>query len=358
MSSFLTSSGSDFIYSTSQSALTLMTKHKVVPTPENYQLWYTHSAQSDLNLSKTLENLLAKNIPFDDVLNKKLYENFFSREQEIKTVNETSAIFQKEVAKIVSIIKDVGKDTNNHSKALAQHIDTIADFEGSQELKAVIKLILEDTDKIRQQSEKLENKLMESSGRIKNLQRNLDNARLESRTDALTNIGNRKYFDEQLMAQMNLYRQKRQKFCLIICDIDYFKKFNDNFGHQIGDQVLKVVAHVIKNEVDGVGFPARYGGEEFAMLLPKAGNDGGTIVAETVRKIISQRTIKNKATGANFGKITMSFGIATIHGDEPADDLIARADEALYLAKQNGRNRVQSELDLVGEQTQTIKVSA
>ncbi len=359
MSKFLTSTGTDFINSASNSALTMMTSYKVAPTPQNYHLWYTHAAQSDFELSKTLENVITKKVPFNDDLNDKLYEKFFSQEKELKAVSETGAKFQKEVAKIVSIIKDVGEDTSNHSKALAEHVDTISDFEGAEELKAVIKLILDDTDKIKQQSEKLENKLVESTERIKGLQVNLDNARLESRTDALTNIGNRKYFNEQLEELMEKYKSEHQEFCLIICDIDYFKKFNDTFGHQVGDQVLKVVAHVIKNEAQDVGFPARYGGEEFAILLPNTGTDGGAIIAEMIRKIISQRTIKNRATGVNFGKITMSFGIATIHGNEPASDLIERADEALYLAKQNGRNRVQSELDLIGEHKPVaVKASA
>ncbi|MBT7581494.1 MAG: GGDEF domain-containing protein, partial [Kordiimonadaceae bacterium] len=128
--------------------------------------------------------------------------------------------------------------------------------------------------------------------------------------------------------------------------IDFFKKFNDSFGHQIGDQVLKVVAHVIKKELGSEGAAARYGGEEFAILLPKTQLAEGVKIAEQIRSVISKRIIKNKNTGANFGRITMSLGVANALPGITIEDLIQKADSALYLAKSNGRNMVQSELEL------------
>ena len=346
MNQFLSSSSYDFANNVSATSLELMAEYKVSPTPENYQLWYTHSAESDLDLSRTLNGIISKKLPFSDELNKKLHDRFFSREKEMETVAETGVSFQKEIAKIVNIIKEVGHDTSAHTEELSSHIETLADFEGSAELKEVIKLVLADADKIREQSNKLESKLQESSSKIENLQKNLDNARLESRTDALTNISNRKFFDEKMHELMATYKNEKQEFCLVICDIDYFKKFNDTFGHQIGDQVLKVVAHVIKKEANNVGFPARYGGEEFAILLPKSNTEGGVVLADLIRKVISHKRIRNKNSGEDFGKITMSFGVASVTPTDNIESLIARADEALYLAKENGRNRVQCENDL------------
>lgn len=358
MSQFLSSSTTEFAYSSSETSLQLMTDYSVVPTPENYQLWFTHAAQSDLNLSRTIDNLVAKNTPFDEKLNQKLYEKFFSREEEAKTITETGATFQKEVAKIVNIIKEVGENTSTHTAALTQHVDSLADFEGASELKDVINLILNDTNKIQEQSNKLEDKLMDSSNTINELKNNLENARVESRTDALTNIGNRKFFDEKVMELMEAHKRENKPFSLIIGDIDHFKKFNDTFGHQVGDQVLKVVAQVIKNESSDAGFPARYGGEEFAILLPNTDTEGAMVVADLIRKVISHKTIKNKNTGQNFGKLTMSLGVATITGAEPAVDLIGRADAALYLAKENGRNRIQSEFDLNNTAPAMVKAIA
>ena len=358
MKQFLSSTEKEFSAQTSKASLELMSLHNVHPIPENYQLWYTHAAQSDLNLSRTLERVISKNIPFNDAMNRQLHDKFFSQEKQSNAIKETGATFQTEMAKIINIIKDVGQNTNTHTDALSQHIESLSDFDGSDELKDVIQLILNDTNTIKEQSSKLESKLMESTGKISALQENLENARLESRTDALTNIGNRKYFDEQLQEHIDRLKMEGEEFCLILSDIDFFKKFNDTYGHQIGDQVLKVVAHVIKNGTGEVAFPARYGGEEFAILVPKSNLDGASILSELVRKTISTKSIKNKSTGENFGKITMSFGIAQARTSEPAEDIIARADAALYLAKENGRNRVQDENDLLQTGTAKLKASA
>lgn len=346
MTKFLSDNDKEFIWQNSSNAMSMMTEYQVVPTPKNYHLWYTHTAQSDLNLTKVLESMIAKNMTFNEELNDKLYEKFFSAEKELRTVVETGATFQKELAKIVTVLKDAGNDTSEHTNALMDHMNKLSDFEGANELRDIIKVVITDTDRIKEQSQKLENKLQESTVKIEGLQTNLENARLESRTDALTNIGNRKFFEEKIAEYMSNFNNRSDGLVLILCDIDFFKKFNDNFGHQIGDQVLKVVAHVIKKELGLRGASARYGGEEFAILLPKAILDDGIELAEKIRTVISQRIIKNKNTGANFGRITMSFGVACARPGVSVDDLIQKSDSALYLAKSNGRNMVQSELQL------------
>lgn len=299
-----------------------------------------------MNLTKVVDSMIEKKMTFNEELSEKLYEKFFSAEKELKTIVETGATFQKELKKIVSVLKETGEDTSLHTNTLMEQMSKLSDFEGANELKDIVKVIIDDTDKMQAQSQKLESKLEESTFKIESLQSNLENARIESRTDALTNIGNRKFFEEKIEEYVTNHKKLGHDLCLIPCDIDFFKKFNDNFGHQIGDQVLKVVAHVIKKELGLQGSAARYGGEEFAILLPKAKLGDAIELADHIRKVISERIIKNKNTGANFGRITMSFGVASMNANMTADDLIQKSDSALYLSKANGRNMVQSELEL------------
>jgi len=299
-----------------------------------------------MNLTKVVDSMIEKKMTFNEELSEKLYEKFFSAEKELKTIVETGATFQKELKKIVSVLKETGEDTSLHTNTLMEQMSKLSDFEGANELKDIVKVIIDDTDKMQAQSQKLESKLEESTFKIESLQSNLENARIESRTDALTNIGNRKFFEEKIEEYVTNHKKLGHDLCLIPCDIDFFKKFNDNFGHQIGDQVLKVVAHVIKKELGLQGSEARYGGEEFAILLPKAKLSDAIELADHIRKVISERIIKNKNTGANFGRITMSFGVTSMNANMTADDLIQKSDSALYLSKANGRNMVQSELEL------------
>ncbi|MCC3861115.1 GGDEF domain-containing protein [Pseudemcibacter aquimaris] len=353
MAKLLSEADKDFIWSTSANTIKVMTDFKVLPTPKNYHLWYTYSAKSDVNLNKVVDGMASKNMSFNEEISEKLYEKFFSAEKELKAVIETGATFQQELKKIVSVLKEAGDNSSLHTKDLMDHMGALSDFEGSEELKDIIQVVINDTDKMREQSQKLETKLEESTFKIERLQDNLDNARMESRTDALTNIGNRKFFEEKLSEYINNHEKIGHDLCLILCDIDFFKKFNDSYGHQIGDQVLKVVAHVVKTELGSDGAAARYGGEEFAILLPKKKLGEALDLAERIRSVISKRIIKNKQTGANFGKITMSFGVASYDNCPSGEALIENADAALYLAKDNGRNRVQSELDTAAAGQQT-----
>jgi diguanylate cyclase len=123
-------------------------------------------------------------------------------------------------------------------------------------------------------------------------------------------------------------------------DIDHFKSFNDNFGHQIGDQVLRLVARTLIEGVKGKDVAARYGGEEFVILLPDTTLPAGVAVGNSLRKAVATKDVINRSSGEKLGRITMSVGVAEFTPGEKITDLIERADAALYTAKHNGRNQV------------------
>lgn len=159
--------------------------------------------------------------------------------------------------------------------------------------------------------------------------------------DGLTGVANRRRFDEYLDAEWNRMARENQPLSLILCDIDFFKKYNDSYGHQAGDDCLRRVADALrfcaKRSVDLV---ARYGGEEFAVILPNTTADGAFQVAEEIRAVVNSLEITH-AQSAVSQHVTLSLGIACMH---PTPDalpavLIAAADTALYQAKAAGRNR-------------------
>jgi diguanylate cyclase len=129
-------------------------------------------------------------------------------------------------------------------------------------------------------------------------------------------------------------------------DIDLFKKFNDTYGHTIGDDVLQFVGSLLYDNLKGRDFPARYGGEEFIVLLPSTVLDNACIVAEEIRRRLSDKKLKHARTGESLGKVTASLGVAQIAPGDTINSLLDRADKAVYKAKNSGRNNVKSEKDL------------
>jgi diguanylate cyclase len=128
-------------------------------------------------------------------------------------------------------------------------------------------------------------------------------------------------------------------------DIDHFKAFNDNYGHQTGDQVLRLVAVTLKSNIKGRDHAARYGGEEFAAILPDTDVRGARLIAEKIRKAVHAKELLKRSTNQKLGRITVSIGAAQVQREESLHELIERADACLYAAKRAGRNRVICETD-------------
>lgn len=152
--------------------------------------------------------------------------------------------------------------------------------------------------------------------------------------DGLTDLKNRRALDEQLEAEFQRARRYQTPLSMILLDVDKFKSFNDSFGHPSGDEVLKSVGQILGGSVRNIDFAARYGGEEFALLLPNTDRTGALILAERLREKVETYDWEMRA-------ITASFGVATVNATiSDAKQLLQCADEALYQAKETGRNRV------------------
>lgn len=156
-------------------------------------------------------------------------------------------------------------------------------------------------------------------------------------TDPLTKLFNRNYFDEVLQKQIKIKSRYDSPFSLLLCDVDYFKKINDEFGHQQGDNVLIQLAQLLQNNAREHDFVFRIGGEEFALIFPQTSQNQATIIAEKFRQLISE---------SNFNlnrPLTISIGVSEYSKEESAESLFRRVDSALYHAKSSGRNKVVSE---------------
>ena len=158
--------------------------------------------------------------------------------------------------------------------------------------------------------------------------------------DSLTGLYNRRAILRLLDEQISFSKRYREIFSISILDIDRFKKVNDSYGHLIGDEVLKKIADLLQRQIRDTDFTGRYGGEEFILVLPRTELASALVISERVRKSIESCGMQN--ADGNVFHITVSQGVSVYKSDEKSDSLIKRADEALYRAKDNGRNRIET----------------
>jgi diguanylate cyclase (GGDEF)-like protein len=158
-------------------------------------------------------------------------------------------------------------------------------------------------------------------------------------TDGLTDLYNHRYFQEQIRRQIENSKRYETEFSLIIIDIDYFKNFNDKFGHQSGDAVLRQVAQTLKRNVRATDIVCRYGGEEMSIILPNTSKEEAYSTAEKICERVASK--KFKLANGKDANVTISLGVSVFpHDGDNASDIIEVADKRLYEAKNDGRNRV------------------
>lgn len=329
-----------------EAALENMARHGVPRTPSNFEVWYTHASGRDIDLSKALDILVSNDQPFTDEQNTDIYQRYFNLADTSAAVYATAQEYENSMDTVLDLLAQANNDVEYYGKALEETLGSMGSAKDFKVLRRALETLVSDTKEMAAQNSLLKNRLQVSTTEIKSLRTNMEDLQKEVMTDALTGIANRKHFDILLRQMAAQAMEDGDDLCVAFGDIDHFKNFNDNFGHQIGDQVLKLVGMILTELSEGGTMPARYGGEEFAIILPGIGLDEATEVAEKIRTTVASKRIRKVSTGDDFGTITMSIGVTQFRSGEPLGDLIHRADLGLYHAKHSGRNCVVTEREL------------
>ena len=233
------------------------------------------------------------------------------------------------LSQLQSLASRIAADVGQHNSRVQAISAELEQDKGDAEIVvAAVAQLLEANAKMHEQLESAEEKL-------KNQAEELQTHITEARTDALTGLFNRRAFDHELACLEEQFQKAGRPSSVMMVDVDHFKKFNDTYGHQAGDEVLRGVARVLKECVSAFGVVCRYGGEEFSVIFPGLDLTSARDAAERARASIADHVFEFEGTQL---RVTASGGIAELTAGESAQDLVKRADEALYVCKEAGRN--------------------
>ncbi len=323
-------------------ALERIHKEALLPTPENYALWYVYYSEENPEIIRAIDILVATGQAITNERCQEIHQRFLSDSSENERVRQVGDKIQTTIKEMSGMVTNVKEATSKYNTRLNEVNDQISKKKSisKEEVEIILKDVMEGTQDMMKHNQTLEEELGRSSKAMKELQRDLELVRKEALTDGLTNLSNRKAFDAEIRRAAREAQKDGMAFSLLMMDIDHFKSFNDNYGHQVGDQVLRLVARTLIDGVKGRDMAARFGGEEFAILLPETNLQAALKVAESLRKAVARKEVINRNSGDKLGRITLSGGVAQYVAGENVEDLIERADAALYTAKHNGRNQI------------------
>jgi diguanylate cyclase len=316
---------------------------RLSPIPRNYTLWYASLDGTRPELAKEIEATVAAEGGLSQGMVDALYDRQFSVGEEGDVLRQAADKIETSLGEVLGILDQAGKDAGRYGKSLAGLGRDLDGAGAAEHVRKVVKQIVAATQDMSARAQGLETRLKASAADVTALKRDLEDTRLEASTDALTGIGNRKHFEARLKLAAAEADAEKAPLALLLLDVDHFKTFNDTHGHQLGDEVLRLIGRELKNNVKGRDTAARYGGEEFVVVLPSTTLANALKVAEQIRTQVERRRVVRSATGEVLAAITLSVGVSAYRHGEKLTELIERADGALYAAKHAGRNRVMAE---------------
>jgi diguanylate cyclase len=325
-------------------------------TPIHFEIWYAYATGYNPSLNQMINETLARDGTLSEASINQIYETYVSPIRFSDRIDDVGEQVKGEIEQVMAMIGAAAGSAYNYTENLASASEKLDHTGDDPGIRMIVESLVQATKEVERINKTLEARLNASKLEISELQEVLAAVRNESLTDPLTSLANRKYFDDALVNRFTAAQSRHEPMSLILLDIDHFKKFNDTYGHLTGDQVLRLVAVAVKQNVKGQDIAARFGGEEFAVLLPDTAMRQAIAVGDQIRRAVMTKELMKRSSGEHLGRVTLSVGVASLTPGDTPQSLLERADVCLYAAKRTGRNRVIGESDPEAKQD-TAKVA-
>ncbi|MFZ2029679.1 MAG: GGDEF domain-containing protein [Vitreimonas sp.] len=320
-----------------------LSRYHIEPTPASYEVWFTHVSGLNRALSADIEGRLAKGEGFGKDVCAQLFERHLAKPVLSTQMLEASESLALELSDVVATLRSAGAESGSYAAALTEAATAFDGNIDPHTLRALVNGLMTATRDMAVRNRDLSQKMATSTQQVEALQTSLKHVKIEALTDALTGLANRRAFDERLRRHL---QKGSGELCLLLCDIDNFKRFNDTWGHLLGDQVIRFIANILRAHAAGNALAARYGGEEFAIIMPATSMHRAQEIAGSILQAVKAKRLTRKSTGEAIGAVTVSIGLARRRIGETTSALVARADLCLYASKQGGRDRLTIDSDL------------
>jgi diguanylate cyclase len=320
-------------------ALELIKSYGSSASPRSYEVWVTYVTGHKPAINDAIKRIAAEKGTIDDADIDALYSQHIANQRFSEEAGKTGAIVISEIDQVMEMIDFAMGSTQKYGESLEAFTADLSASVDRSRVREIVSSLVVATKDVRSTNQTLEARLRETRGEIEGLRETLEAVRMESLTDPLTGIANRKHFEEMLVKSLDQALVERSPLALIVIDIDNFKRFNDTYGHLTGDQVLRLVGMTMREQVKTKATLARFGGEEFGIILPDTTLETAIITSERVRSSVMSRELIKRSTGESLGKVTVSLGVAAMRKGDTAVSLLERADQCMFHAKRNGRNR-------------------
>jgi diguanylate cyclase len=310
--------------------------NRLEPTPTNYAMAHRYLTAQDRAFNGSVERAIQAGGLTAASAAAMIAER--SVELSAADLHVMAAEAQERLTEVAEIVTASRLAAADYGDALESNA---ADLAAGKPVEPVVSTLVGVTRSMIQRTRGVEDQLRVACEEIRQLRESLAEAQDQANRDALTGLPNRRALDARLATATHTARETGRPFSIAICDIDHFKSFNDRFGHQMGDEVIKFVATSLAKDSSERLFAARYGGEEFVVLFEGSDARSAGSEVDRIRAAIGARDLKVNATGVTLGRLTFSAGVAELgKDDEGSSAMLKRADLALYQAKAGGRNRV------------------